>query len=120
MVPFKPKKVEKPWGYELWLANNKDNNYCSKILFIEKNKSTSMHYHLNKHETMFVLEGKLTVDGLADRYSTSYKFSMTAQEGESMEIERGRAHKLIADGADLTIIEASTFHRDEDSYKLFN
>jgi mannose-6-phosphate isomerase-like protein (cupin superfamily) len=68
---------------------------------------------------MYVLEGELVVDGLGDRYSQSYSFSMRAKEGESMEIERGRAHKLRADRKDLTIIEASTFHRDEDSYKLF-
>ena len=119
MVPFKPKKVEKPWGHEIWLANNEKENYCAKILFIEKNKSTSMHYHLQKHETMFVLEGKLMVDGLLNRHTQSYKFSMSAKQGESMEIERGRAHKLIADGEDLTIIEASTFHKDEDSYRSF-
>ena len=119
MVPFKPKKVEKPWGHEIWLANNEEENYCAKILFIKKDKSTSMHYHLDKHETMHVLRGTLMVDGLQDRHSQAYRFSMRAEEGESLEIERSRAHKLIAHHEDLTVIEASTFHKDEDSYKLF-
>jgi mannose-6-phosphate isomerase-like protein (cupin superfamily) len=119
MVPFKLKKVEKEWGHEIWLANNKDEDYCGKILFIKKNKSTSMHYHLSKHETMYVLEGSLMIDGLADRHSQSYKFSMLVGEGESVEIERGRPHKLIADEQDTTIIEVSTFHKDEDSYRLW-
>lgn len=119
MVPFKPKKVKKPWGYEIWLANNINNNYCAKILFIEKNKSTSMHYHLQKHETFYVLEGDLMVDGLGDRHSTSYKFSLNAKEGESMEMERGHPHKLIANEKDTILIEASTFHQDSDSYRLF-
>ena len=119
MTPFKPKRVEKEWGYEIWLANNKEENYCSKILFIEKNKSTSMHYHLKKHETMHILKGALMIDSLADRHSQAYKFSVTSEEGESVEIERGRAHKLIAHHEDTTIIEASTFHEDEDSYRLF-
>ena len=119
MVPFNPKKVEKDWGYEIWLANNKHENYCAKILFIEKDKSTSMHYHVKKHETMYVLKGTLMVNGLGDRHSFGHQFSMTAQEGESLEIERGRPHKLAAHHEDLTIIEASTFHEDEDSYRLY-
>ena len=119
MVPFKLKKVEKDWGHEIWLANNEGEDYCGKILFIKKNNSTSMHYHLTKHETMYVLEGNLMIDGLADRHTQSYKFSMTVKQGESAEIERGRAHKLIAHGEDTTIIEVSKFHRDEDSYRLW-
>jgi len=120
MVPFNPKRVEKPWGYEIWLANNEHENYCAKILFIEKNKSTSMHYHLKKHETMYVLKGTLMVDSISDRHNLGYSFSMMAKEGESMEIERGRVHKLIAHQEDLTIIEASTFHEDEDSHRITN
>ena len=30
------KKVDKPWGYEIWMANNEANDYCGKILFIKK------------------------------------------------------------------------------------
>ena len=78
-----------------------------------------MHYHSAKHETMYVLKGKLMIDGLVDRDSQEHKFSVTANEGESLEIERGKAHKLIADGEDTTIIEISTFHKDEDSHRLW-
>ena len=63
----KPKKVDKDWGFEIWLANNEKENYCGKILGIFEDKSTSMHYHVNKHETFYVLEGTLEVDMLADR-----------------------------------------------------
>ena len=118
MIPIRPKKVEKSWGYELWLANNMEENYCTKILFIEKNKSTSMHYHVKKHETMYVLNGTLMVDGLAERHTQSHKYSMLFKKGETLEIERGRPHKLIAHREDLTIIEASTFHEDKDSYRI--
>ena len=119
MVPFNAKKVDKEWGYEIWLANNKDENYCAKILFIEKNKSTSMHYHIKKHETMYVLRGKLLIDGLAERHTQSHKYSILVEQGQSVEIERGRAHKLIAHHEDLMIVEASTFHEDEDSHRLW-
>ena len=32
----KAKKVDKEWGYELWLANNEEENYCGKLLYIKK------------------------------------------------------------------------------------
>lgn len=120
MVPFNPKKVEKDWGYELWLANNKKHNYCGKILFIEKGSSTSMHYHLNKHETFYVIDGTLRVDMLKDRAKLKQPpFTMTCKEGESMEMEKGQPHKLMAEDSDVALFEISTFHKDEDSYRLW-
>ena len=56
------KKVDKDWGYELWLANNEQENYCGKILFIREGYKGSMHFHNEKHETFYILEGKLKVD----------------------------------------------------------
>jgi len=120
MVPFNPKKVEKEWGYEVWLANNKDEDYCGKILFIEKGKSTSMHYHIDKHETFYVIDGTLRVDMLRDKNEPDHHpFTMTCKEGESMEMQREQAHKLIAAEGNVTLIEISKFHRDEDSHRLY-
>jgi len=120
MAPFNPKKVEKDWGYELWLVNNKDENYCGKILFIKKGESTSMHYHVDKHETFHVIAGVLRVDMLRDKNKPDlHPFTITCKEGESMEMKRERAHKLMAVEGDVTLIEISKFHRDEDSHRLY-
>ena len=120
MVPFNPKKVEKEWGYEVWLANNKDEDYCGKILFIEQGKSTSMHYHVDKHETFYVIDGVLRVDMLRDKNKPEdHPFTMTCNEGESMEMEREQCHKLMATESNVTLIEISKFHRDEDSHRLY-
>lgn len=119
MVPLKPKRVEKTWGHEVWLVNNEEEDYCGKILFIREGQSTSMHYHTDKHETMYVLKGTLMIDGLAGNRSKKHTYSVIVKEGESIEIERDRAHKLIAHGEDVTIIETSTLHRDEDSHRLW-
>ena len=44
---FKPKKVNKDWGYELWIHN--DHEYCGKLLvFPKKSARFSLHYHLKK------------------------------------------------------------------------
>lgn len=120
MTPFTPKIVKKDWGQETWLANNQREDYCGKILYIKKGLSTSMHYHLEKHETFYVIEGTLRVDMLRDKEAPdAHPFTMTVPKGESMEMEREQAHKLMATDGDVTLIEISKFHRDEDSNRLY-
>ena len=50
MIITRPTKVQKAWGYELWVHN--DSQYCGKLLvFAEKGDKFSMHYHMLKNET---------------------------------------------------------------------
>ena len=45
-----PKRVEKKWGYELWIHN--DSEYCGKLLVFTKERNRfSMHYHIQKKES---------------------------------------------------------------------
>ena len=92
MQKFKPRKVDKRWGYELWLANNKEYGYCGKILHINEGCRSSMHFHLDKHETFYVLQGKLQID-LIDTISGN-KFVREICEGESFEVPQGQPHQL--------------------------
>ena len=107
------KKVEKSWGYELWLANNEEHNYCGKILHINKGHESSIHYHEKKHETMYVLRGKLEVT-LLDTEMMIVGSVYWLSEGEAIEIDRFVPHRLKAI-EDVDIIESSTFHMDSDS-----
>jgi hypothetical protein len=51
-----PKRVEKQWGYELWIHN--DPQYCGKLLvFTNSGNKFSMHYHMLKNETWYIQEG---------------------------------------------------------------
>ena len=118
MKPHKPKHVEKRWGSETWFANNEEHNYCGKILHIQKRKSTSMHFHIDKHEVFQVLEGALQVDWI-DTESGLPNQSFAAA-GECMEMPQGVPHKLIANEEDVKLIEASTFHKDSDSYRVYS
>ena len=115
----KPKYVEKDWGSETWFANNLERNYCGKVLEIKKGKGTSMHYHVDTHEVFYVLEGTLKVDWIDTDSGEVY--TVYVAKGESMEMPQGIPHSLIADEAfeDVKLIEASTFHRDSDSYRLW-
>ena len=52
-----PKRVEKPWGYELWWARTE--RYVGKILHVRKGESLSLQYHRVKEETIMVQSGRL-------------------------------------------------------------
>ena len=111
------KKVQKPWGDELWIANNRENDYCGKILNIKAGCGTSLHFHSKKHETFYVLEGTLQVDWI-DTKEGVVNTTIIAS-GNAMEMPRNRPHKLIGKGGNVRLIEASTFHRDEDSFRVY-
>ncbi|MEW5945282.1 MAG: cupin domain-containing protein [bacterium] len=51
------KTVEKPWGREVWIACD-NGRYAGKFLDIKKGRRLSLQYHRNKHETLYLLEGK--------------------------------------------------------------
>ena len=70
-----PKRVEKKWGYELWIHN--DNQYCGKLLvFTQSGNKFSMHYHMLKNETWYVQKGAFQFDWIdteaAERNYTQY------------------------------------------------
>lgn len=117
MKTDKPKYVEKNWGSETWFANNLSHNYCGKILQIKKGKNTSMHFHIDKHEIFYILEGGLKVNYIDTE--TGDVFTKFVPEGQCMEMPQGVPHSLIAYKTDVKLIEASTFHRDSDSYRLW-
>lgn len=48
-------KVPKLWGREIILHN--DARYCAKLLQYDGIRTSSMHYHENKHETFVILKG---------------------------------------------------------------
>jgi|TARA_R100000908_G_C3752256_1_gene146755 mannose-6-phosphate isomerase-like protein (cupin superfamily) len=110
------KTVHKDWGSELWIANNKEHDYCGKILTINPGFSTSLHFHVNKHETFYVLEGELEV--VTVDTDTTQKSCHFLSEGDVFEINPHIPHRLRATGQRVKFIEISTFHEDTDSYRI--
>lgn len=51
--------ISKHWGFEKIIINS--DKYCGKLLYLVKNKHTSLHYHKTKEETLYVHSGKLKV-----------------------------------------------------------
>src|SRR6185436_10407245 len=56
-VSHEEKRVEKPWGYEIWWARTE--RYVGKLLHVNKGQSLSLQYHNVKDETIRILSGKL-------------------------------------------------------------
>ncbi len=109
-------KVEKSWGWELWFANNE--KYCGKQLFVRQGEWSSngkYHFHKIKDETFFVIEGGLILDYVEDDEFKTIILGMN----ESFHIPSGMKHRFTAaTNEGCKFIEASTTHREDDSYRV--
>jgi quercetin dioxygenase-like cupin family protein len=54
---FEPRRVEKPWGYEVIWAHTE--HYAGKELFVREGHSLSLQFHAVKDETIFVQQGRV-------------------------------------------------------------
>ena len=57
---FEPRRVDKPWGYELIWAQADD--YVGKILFVEAGCSLSLQFHREKDESWYVQRGRAELE----------------------------------------------------------
>lgn len=110
----KPIIVPKGWGKEIIFANNSE--YCGKILCFDKGKKFSMHYHIKKKETWYVLSGSFILTFIDTEKGVFY--NEIIQKGDIITNERGEPHQLEA-LEDAEIAEVSTQHFDEDSYRIW-
>ena len=111
-----PLKVEKKWGYELWIHN--DEEYCGKLLvFNNIGDKFSMHYHLKKKETWYIQKGAFIFNWIdVENAKLNTKILST---GDCVVIERGLPHQLEAMWGESIVFEVSTQHFDEDSYRIY-
>jgi mannose-6-phosphate isomerase len=110
-----PRKVDKPWGWELVWAEAED--YVGKLLFVRAGESLSLQYHEVKDESWLVQEGRAQLE-----------LGEVGGELESLEIGPGDAYRFrprtvhrVTAVEDTLVIEVSTNHptdvvRLEDRY----
>jgi quercetin dioxygenase-like cupin family protein len=104
---FAPRRVDKPWGHEIIWAQA--DNYCGKILHIEKGQILSLQYHEKKHESIYVLNGKM-IFRYQDAQKELQERIMVA--GEAQQVPTGTVHQFEAiETSD--VLEASTNHLDD-------
>jgi quercetin dioxygenase-like cupin family protein len=110
----KPYYHKKGWGYEMWLHN--DEKYCGKLLFFEKGKKCSYHYHKIKHETFYLQSGMIL---LHFGYGDSIKDAATEilMPGDTFEVLPLLRHQMIAI-KESELFEFSTEHFEYDSYRI--
>ena len=97
------KKVNKPWGWELWFAQSP--KYVGKIIFIKKGHRLSKQYHRFKHESIYADQGTWTLE-IAGR-------KKRMKPGSAAAIKPGVIHRFCAPYEDVRLIEVSTPQVDD-------
>ena len=110
-----PRRIEKPWGWELVWAEADD--YVGKLLFVRAGESLSLQYHELKDESWLVQQGRARLE-----------LGEVGGELEVLEIAPGDAYRFrphtvhrVTALEDTTVVEVSTNHltdvvRLEDEY----
>ena len=105
---FDPRRVDKPWGWELIWAHAEA--YVGKILFVRAGESLSLQYHVEKDESWYVESGRARVElghtgeGMLDEAVIS--------PGDAFRFRPGTVHRVTA-LEDTTILEVSTPQLDD-------
>jgi len=105
--------VPKRWGYEVWICNNE--KYCGKKLFIRQGKYCSYHHHEIKDEVLFIESGRIWMTW-AEPEDLNWVNSVEMNAGHAFHVTPGTRHQMHA-AEDTMILEFSTQHFDEDSYR---
>jgi len=108
------KFVKKGWGYELWIVNKPE--YCGKLLYFEKDKRCSWHFHKIKDEVFYLQSGKMIVK-FSDNDDIENSEELLLTPGQNFYVYPGLKHQMIA-LEDSELFEFSTEHFDEDSYRI--
>ena len=72
----------KGWGREVHIHN--DENYCGKLLELKKDGACSLHFHINKIETFYILKGRVSLTLFYDLVEKE----VVLDQGESIDIPR--------------------------------
>lgn len=123
-------RVNKPWGYELWLQPGSDTYpYALKQLKLSTGAMTSLQVHQTKSESVLVVDGygqllyypeffdceKFLSGGYTSEEITNIKNSLVKRDvgpGAVFHTPPGTVHRMIS-YKDLIYIEASTTELDD-------
>lgn len=92
---------------EYWLANESAAGYCGKYLFVFDGQHCPRHHHRLKHETFFLIKGRLEVS-----YGST---TLILNEGDRLPITPGVPHGFRGIGPAL-LLELSMPCQIDDNY----
>ena len=105
---FEPRRVDKPWGWELiWAVADA---YVGKVLFIRAGHSLSLQFHREKDESWYVESGKATLE--LGAVGDAVLNSEIVGQGACFRYRPGTVHRVTAI-EDTTILEVSTPQLDD-------
>ncbi len=99
----KPRRVEKPWGYELWWART--DRYVGKLLHVKAGTQLSLQYHVKKDETIHLWSGDMVLVLADGAGGTLVDHPM--RPGDSYHVVPGTVHRMRA-VTDCDVLEVST------------
>jgi mannose-6-phosphate isomerase len=102
-----PRKVEKPWGHEVWWAQTGD--YAGKLLVVNAGHELSLQMHRQKDETSYLLSGRLRLTQGPSEEALSER---EIEPGAAWRNEPGVVHSIAA-VEDSVVLEVSTPHMDD-------
>jgi len=105
---FEPRRVEKPWGWELIWAHAEA--YVGKILFVRAGQSLSLQFHHEKDESWYVESGRARLE-LGDSGDAVLNEEIITA-GATFRFRPGTVHRVTALD-DTTILEVSTPQLDD-------
>ena len=117
LLPVDAKKVEKPWGYEIWVVGPA-HGFAFKKIFIKAKTKTSLQFHEKKIETNFIYDGRVRLhyapkkDGHSSVQADVDIESAELNSGAIIHVLPFTIHRLEA-LTDLMCYEASTVELDD-------
>jgi mannose-6-phosphate isomerase len=103
-----PRRVEKPWGWELVWAET--DAYVGKLLFVRAGEALSLQYHEVKDEAWLVREGRARLE--LGEFGADALETIEIREGDALRYPPGTLHRVTA-LEDTLILEVSTPHLDD-------
>jgi mannose-6-phosphate isomerase len=97
----RPKRVEKPWGHELWWGQT--DRYVGKLLHITAGSQLSLQFHRQKDETIHLFRGEMIL--VLEEDGQLVDHPMLA--GQSFRVHPGTVHRMRA-VTDCDVLEVST------------
>jgi mannose-6-phosphate isomerase-like protein (cupin superfamily) len=120
--------ILKGWGSEdfiFHIPSEKTSQQLSsistvKILNFLPDKKLSIHYHVEKSEFFYILDGEIFVEIFDLNNKIIYEFCMTS--GDKIFVPKGTPHRMrcqnILDKCGARLLEVSTLDQSSDSYRI--
>ncbi len=105
------KRVNKPWGFEIWIADGTTEPYAFKIIGLKAGTQTSLQYHRKKLEHNFILSGVVRLH-YENKDTKKIQATKELTAGNVVLVKPPAIHRVEAI-TDAVLIETSTPQLDD-------